>query len=264
MNSIFPSYAWKCRAKVGGFTLLEMVITLGIFVLLCASVFGILTGVLQGTASLQANQDHHDQIERLNAFLKKKLKDLPAESTVISYRRGEGEGLNQNGIIFGQDQQLTAIDAKQQANGYYMLRIANFDPSTMPPNVVASPTLIFETDVTNDTRVVWTPLIKDIAKIEWKFQQLNVTDWMDAWSDPGNTPNLIEFSIQQATSSRPTIMDFWLPRLLSAKNNTGGNNGNNNHNTNGIIGATNTVPVPRPPRQLPPGVSPNDPTLNDP
>jgi len=112
--------------KTAGFTLLEMVITLSIFILLAAAVFGIMTGVLQGASSLQDNQNRRDQIAALNAFLKKKLGEMPAGSALISYRRGDGEGLAQNGIILGQESLAVAIDAKVQANGYYTLRYATF------------------------------------------------------------------------------------------------------------------------------------------
>jgi type II secretory pathway pseudopilin PulG len=205
------------RKKKAGFTLLEVVITITIFVFLCAAVFTLLSGVLQGASSLQDNQNRRDQLERLNAFLDRKLKGLPAESTVISYRRGTGDGLAQNGIIVGHNQDLIALDAKIQANGYYTLRLAIFDPATLPKNMTISPTLFFETNVMDDTAVSWTPLIQDITQLAWKFQSLNATDWVDVWSDPSNTPNLIELSMQQAGDLQPSTMDFWLPQITAVQ-----------------------------------------------
>lgn len=211
------SSAYGRSQRKAGFTLLEVVITITIFIFLCAAVFGIMSGVLQGASSLQDNQGRRDQLERLNAFLEKKIKGLPAQSTVISYRRGQGEGLNQNGIILGYNQNLIAIDATIQANGYYTLRLATFDPATMPRNIAVSPTLLFETDLIQDTAISWTPLISDITQLSWKFQNLNATEWLDLWSDPSNPPNLVEFSIHQAGDLQTSTMDFWLPRMVAVQ-----------------------------------------------
>jgi prepilin-type N-terminal cleavage/methylation domain-containing protein len=214
--SLFSSSSVR-RKKNAGFTLLEVVITMIIFVLLCAAVFGLMSGVLQSASSLQDNQNHRDQLERLNAFLEKKLKGLPAQSAVISYQRGQGEGLTQSGIILGHDVNLIAIDAKIQANGYYTLRLATFDPATMPKNIAVSPTLLFETNVIQDTTISWTPLIRDITQLSWKFQNINATEWLDLWSDPSNPPNIVEFSIHQAGDLQTSTMDFWLPRMVAIR-----------------------------------------------
>lgn len=213
MRSSFPQ---RVRGeKGGGFTLLEMMITLAIFILLSAAVFEVISGVLQSASILQDNQNHRDQLAALNAFLNKQLRTLPAQSVLISYRRGAGEGLKQNGIIFGHDQILTAIDATLQANGYYTVRLATFDPSSMH-NSSAPPVIFFEADVCRTTSTVaWTPLIHDVKQIEWKFQILNSTEWLEMWSDSVNKPNLAEFSMQMAGDLHPAIMDFWIPQIES-------------------------------------------------
>ncbi len=202
--------------KTAGFTLLEMVITLSIFILLAAAVFGIMTGVLQGASSLQDNQNRRDQIAALNAFLKKKLGEMPAGSALISYRRGDGEGLAQNGIILGQESLAVAIDAKVQANGYYTLRYATFTGAGAN-NLVNWQ--LFEQAITNDDASInWSPLIRDIKAVSWKFQDLNITQWLDQWNNASAKPNLVEFSTQLAGDSQPVTMDFWLPRIDPVSN----------------------------------------------
>jgi prepilin-type N-terminal cleavage/methylation domain-containing protein len=201
------------RRKTRGFTLVEMVITMAIFILLSAAVFGIISCVLQTASTLQENQNRRDQLEALNAYLNNQLRAMPAGSVLISYRRGDGEGLVQNGIIWGQDKLLTALDAKLQSNGLYTLQLTAFDPR-MLPKFSPSPLLFFESLITqNDPGIIWTPLIHDIRSIGWKFQILNMTDWLDVWSDPGNKANLVEFTIEQAGDLQPSVIDFWLPHI---------------------------------------------------
>jgi prepilin-type N-terminal cleavage/methylation domain-containing protein len=198
--------------RMRGFTLLEMMITLAIFVLLAAAVFGLMTGVLQGASTLQDNSNRRDQIAALNAFLKKKLGEMPVASTLTSYQRGDGEGLVQNGIIFGAKNLATAIDAKAQANGYYALRLATFTTEAGPGQPQDARQALQRAVTTDDPTLAWTPLIGDIKTLDWKFQDFNVTQWVELWGS-STKPNLVEFSMQPAGDLQPTTMDFWLPKI---------------------------------------------------
>ena len=211
MNAFLPSPR-SSRRRIGGFTLIEMMITLAIFVLLAGAVFGLMTGVLQGTSTLQDNQDRRDQVAALNAFLKKKLSELPAASTIGSYQRGNGEGLTQNGIIFGTRNFAAVIDAKLQANGYYALRLTTFttEAGTDQPQDARQ---VLQLGVTaDDPTLTWTPLMGDIKTLDWKFLDFNSTVWVDLWSG-SNKPNLVEFSMQPAGDLQLTTMDFWVPKI---------------------------------------------------
>lgn len=191
------------RKDAGGFTLVEVIVTMVIFIILAAAVFGIITGVLQGVSTLQDNQVHRDQIQALNEFLKQRLSGLPARDFLISYRRNDGEGLAQNGIVISDNGNVTAIDAKLQPNGYYTLRIARY------PVEVAQ-----HFDITkDDTSITWTPLLRDVKTVQWKFQDLDTAQWLDQWSNTSTKPNLIEFSLQLAGDTKPVTVDFWLPRI---------------------------------------------------
>jgi hypothetical protein len=198
--------------STAGFTLLEMMITLAIFILLAAAVFGIMMGVLQGTSSLQDNQNHRDQIGALNAFLKKRLGEMPAAGTLVSYQRGDGEGLVQNGIIFGTVNLATAIDAKLQANGYYTLRLASFATDAAPNQPPDARQTLQQSVTTDDPTLIWTTLVTDIRNLDWKFLDFNQTVWVELWGSTSK-PNLVEFSMQPAGDLQPTTMDFWLPQI---------------------------------------------------
>ena len=196
------------------FTLVEMVITMAIFVLLAGAIFGIITGVLQSANVLQDNQNRRDEIMALQDFLKNELNAMPGKATLNTYRRGDGEGLPLNGIIFGTAGLLTAIDAKAQPNGLYTLRVATFSRSG--DNVVAAND--FNQAVTgDDDSLDWRDLIRDVRHIDWKFMALNTTQWLDDWSAVTATkPNLVEFSIQLAGETQPAVADLWIPPIVVA------------------------------------------------
>ena len=168
-------------------------------------------GVLQSTATLMDNQNRRDQISALNAYLKKQLTQMPVSSTVVSYQRGDGEGLVQNGVIMGTVNFATAIDATQQANGYYTLRMTTCSTASESQQQ-DSRQVLQQSVTTNDPSLVWTSLMKDVKTIDWKFLDFNQTVWVEVWSS-GTKPNLMEFDIQPAGDLLSTTMDFWLPKI---------------------------------------------------
>jgi prepilin-type N-terminal cleavage/methylation domain-containing protein len=206
--------------KKNGFTLLEMMITLAIFVLLVAAVFGLMTGTLSSASTLQDNQNRKDQTNALNAYLKKHLGELPVASTIVSYQRGDGDGLVQNGIIFGTVNFATVIDATVQPNGYYTLRLTTLSTgaSTSDAPLVDARQSLDQSVTTNDPTLVWTPLMTDLKTIDWKFLDFNQTQWVELWSS-GTKPNLVEFDLQPAGDLLGTTVDFWIPKIDPVSNN---------------------------------------------
>jgi len=202
-------------SKARGFTLLEMMITLAIFILLCAAIFGIVSGVLKGSSGLMDNQNRQDQITGLDAYLKNKLTRLPAQSFLMSYRRGTGDGLNQNGIVFGGNGGLVAIDATPQGNGHYVLRRGLVPLNGTIPSTGGIIGILPDGLTTDeDPSLNWIPLIQDVKTIEWKFQEPNDPQWEDSWKNASAKPNLVELTIQLAGDLQPTVMDFWIPPIV--------------------------------------------------
>jgi len=211
---LLASSSFNLRKK-RGFTLMEMMITMVIFVLLAAAAFGIMVGTLKSTAVLQDDQDHRDQMAALRAFLKKQMSDLGAQRFLVSYRRGNGEGLAQNGIAFGGLDGATVIDAKAQPNGYYQLRLGEIRMEGLSYINDAFTGFKLPSGVTSDNEagVQWAPLIRDVRRVDWKFMDANSGQWADDYFNLASPPDLMELSIQLAGDLRPTTMDFWFPHL---------------------------------------------------
>lgn len=198
------------RCGKAGFTLVEMIITMAIFILLSASVFGIVTGVLQTTSALQDNQTRKDQAVALTAFLQRKLGRLAAPDKLTSYQRGTGDGLVQNGIVFGNDDVVTVLDAKVQNNGYYTFRLAVLHGTTGNEDLLSKMTILVTQD---DPSLAWTTLMRDVQHIDWQFQDLNQPQWLDIWQNSAVRPVLVELSFQQAGDLQKVTTDFWIPRI---------------------------------------------------
>jgi len=213
MNSRIRTSSRPGRRR--GFTLLEMMVTLAIFMLLAAAVFGIIVQTLRSTSTLQDNQGHRDQMVALNAFLQRKFEALGSESFLVSYRRGNDEKLAQNGIAFGRVGDTSVIDAKPQVNGYYSIRLGRTkieDASFLNGGFVGFklPSGVLSDD---GGGVEWTSLLRDVRSIGWKFRETGSEQWVNEHPSPGTEPNLVELSVQLAGDLQPTTMDFWIPHI---------------------------------------------------
>ncbi len=197
------------RRGARGFTLIEMMITLVVFVLLAAMIYSIVLGVLKSSSILRDSQNRTDETTALQEFLKRELTQLPQAGVFTSYRRGTGEGLSQNGIIFGPAGSLTAVDTKIQANGLYTVRLAR-SGSDAPQTV----TVFGQAVSADDAGLNWTPLIRDVRSVAWKFLGFHDTHWTDAWTG-GSRPDVVELSLQIGGDLRPRVIDFWLPPLTA-------------------------------------------------
>jgi prepilin-type N-terminal cleavage/methylation domain-containing protein len=204
----------------GGFTLIEMIITLCVFVLLAAMVFSIFDATLESAGTLQDNQNRQDRVEALAAWLKQSLLALPANGTFVSYHR-EGRPFHVSGIIWGAGTDLQALDLQAQANGNYTLRLAACpQPDSSSPEYQFtdltgtagySPALArFQTQVFNDDSALpWRPLMRDLKSADWRFRGLNAIDWQDTFTM--GKPVLVQLRFLPPGTSSAIVDDFWIP-----------------------------------------------------
>jgi len=213
------------RGTRGGFTLIEVIITLSIFLLLAGAVFGIFTATLESVASLQDNQNQSDETQALGAYLKKSFLDVPAQGTIASFHR-DNAPFKVSGIIWGSGDDLRALDMQLQRNGYYTLRMTSYTPPAFPQGPALT---IFQRQVvTNDSTLLWRPLLRDVRTADWRFREPNSSIWEEQTSSA--RPSLAEFTIELAGANLGVTDDFWIPPTqpagnavaAAAANNTGG------------------------------------------
>jgi len=215
-----------------GFTLIEMIITLCIFVMLAGAVFGIFSATLQSVGSLQDNQNREDQSEALGAWLKQSFLALPADGVVLSLHR-DGAPFQVADVIWGDGGNMQVLDMHLQPNGNYTLRLATYSPASGQSDDASAAAKSFAaqtasnsslaagvlaSEVTNDNPTLeWRPLIRDLKSADWRFQLPNVNEWQNS------APNsrqvlLVELNFQIAGSLSAVTDDFWVPPLQPANN----------------------------------------------
>ena len=212
MNATFAPNRYR-TAPAGGFTLLEMMITLAIFILLAAAVFGMMTGVLQSTSSLQDNQNRRDQIVALNAFLKNKLgghaRRKHAQFLPARRRRGldaKRHHLRQHQLGHGDRRQGAAQRLLHPAPGHLC------DRGRARPAPGCATGSFSKRVTTDDPTLAWTPLITDSRRSTGN-SWISTSTALGRSLEQSTKPNLVEFSMQPAGDLQPTTMDFWVPKI---------------------------------------------------
>jgi len=212
------------RTRAGGFTLIEMIITLSVFLLLAAAIFGIFGATLQSASTLQENQNREDAVQALGAWLRQSLLEIPSGGVLVSYHRDD-QPFRVSGIIWGIDHNLRALDIQAQGNGNYLLRLANYREAddhlatafadSTGPTVSAEAVAHFKTQVLeNDSNLSWRTLLRDIKSANWRFRSTASTDWVDSSSE--GRPLLAELTLQSSGMIGSVVDDFWIPPLQPA------------------------------------------------
>jgi prepilin-type N-terminal cleavage/methylation domain-containing protein len=204
------------RSSCRGFTLIEMLITLSVFLLLAGAIFSIFGATLEGATTLQDDQNRSDQSEVLGAWLRQAFLALPAEGVLVSYHRDD-RPFHVSGVIWGTGDQLGALDLQPQANGNYALRYCT--PPTDQNLTLAGQTgttrysailIKFQGLVFNDDPSLnWRVLVRDLKSADWRFRAVNAVDWVD--TSTGGKPLLAELTFQLAGKADSVVEDFWIP-----------------------------------------------------
>jgi prepilin-type N-terminal cleavage/methylation domain-containing protein len=198
----------------GGFTLIEMIITLCVFLLLASAVFSLFDATLESASSLQDNQARSDQADAMGAWLKKVFSSMPPNAQIVSLRR-EGVPFDASDIVWGTAESLNALDLHLQNNGLYTLRFAASAASgSSLGNSNQGALAEFSRQVLNDEPALpWRDLMRDLKMADWRFRSQNNTDWVDV--APGDRQLLVQFSFQLAASRKVVVDDCWIPPVVA-------------------------------------------------
>ncbi|MEI9999925.1 MAG: hypothetical protein WDO13_12610 [Verrucomicrobiota bacterium] len=93
--------------------------------------------------------------------------------------RGQGEGLIQNGIIFGNTILPPRSTPRCRPNGYYSLRLATFQTDASADQPQDARQVLQTAVTTDDPTLSWTTLITDVKTLDWKFQDFDLGQWSE-------------------------------------------------------------------------------------
>ena len=202
-----------------GFTLLEIVIALAVFLIIMAGVFAIAKGSMELSSDLTQTQERAMTRQNFIEFLRTSFRRLPGEAEItLSLENQRGTYVPTINIFNGGDafspgpsqppEASVEMFAQQMAGDYMRvgLRILD-DQQTQAQRSGRAPR---RSGAGAADSIL--PLIDKVAQFEWKFYNPATQRWEENWKPPAR-PLFAELSLM-LDDAIPTRMVFWIPPIM--------------------------------------------------
>jgi len=198
------------RRKGGGFTLLEVVLSMGILALLAASVYAITS------ASIGASRTAMEQqltLRRLDAFLRvtrSAFLNLPSQGTVsLDLARGKG-GEPEPRLTLGKVQGLFGMPSL--GGGSLVLAAKPRSDGTRTMCMIRVPSSLNDRELEAALSSSGTPLLPKVRKPRWSFFQDGA--WKEEWPKGSPRPALVRLQLEMEEIASPVEAIFFLPPVV--------------------------------------------------
>ncbi len=208
------------RATRTGFTLMEMIVALSMFVLLITGIYSISQATLELTDSISLSQDRSLIRQNFIEFMRRSFRTLPGEAEVRLSVKQKGStyvptlNIVNGGSCFSPGVSLppdTSMDvyAEERPGGYLriMLRVLDAKQTQAMRNNQA-------VRYTRDQ--ITLPLLDNVSRFEWRFYNHTNNRWENNWRDP-RRPILAEMNLQLDDGFQSRSV-FWLPPVIPNPN----------------------------------------------
>lgn len=212
-----------------GFTLLEMVVALAVFVIIIAGVFSIAKGTMELSSDMTEAQERSMIRQNFIEFLRESFRRLPGEAEITM------EVTAQRGAYVPSIAVFNGGDAFSPGPAIPPDASVELYADEMPGGYLRVGLRLYDADETNQRRNnlgqgskrrkpgpndVVLPLIERVMKFEWKFYNAQSQKWETVWKSQDGRPMFAElqFALDDGQVGRSV---FWIPPIL--KHNPMGN-----------------------------------------
>ncbi len=202
------------------FTLMEMVIAMGVLGLLMAGIFGVAKSTMELSSDLASSQERAMLRQNLIDYLRRSFRSLPGNAEIrLQNRSVSGTYIPSLTIVNGGNsfspgdalppETGLELTAEQRPGGYLrvLLRFLD-DQQTLAlrsgQNMRASK---------NDSPLT---LMDQVSQFEWKFYDPNTQRWENTWKDP-RRPLMAEMVVQLDDGKSMRAV-FWIPPVVPIQN----------------------------------------------
>lgn len=199
---------WRASPE-WGFTLIEVVVSMGILALLAASVYAIVGSTIG--ASREA-LDQQLQLRRVDAFLRvtrDAFLNLPAEGTVAYEAAKSPGGQTEQRLLLGKARGIFGIPslgggslvlaARPRSDGTRTFTLIRVPPNIQPleqERVLSGPGI---------------PLLPGVVKPRWSF--FTDGNWSEEWPQGSPRPSLVRLQFQMDALPDPVDAIFFVPNV---------------------------------------------------
>ena len=193
-----------------GFTLFEMVVVVGIFVLLAGGIYATVNAAVRATATLT---EENLQVQRLNAFValvRRTFHNLPATAQFSGgIREDTGDGFPE--IVLRDAPGVFAWGMGGPTAGTVLLTARPRLGGGREIALMLLPGSLGEMERRDAIdKGAWLRLLPDLREVQWRFYDEAQQDWVDTWPE-GTRPPLVELNLSLLGEDVPRKYVFWLP-----------------------------------------------------
>jgi len=193
-----------------GFTLFEMVVVVGIFVLLAGGIYATVNAAVRATATLT---EENLQVQRLNAFValvRRTFHNLPATAQFSGgIREDTGDGFPE--IVLRDAPGVFAWGMGGSTAGTVLLTARPRLGGGREIALMLLPGSLGEMERRDAIdKGAWLRLLPDLREVQWRFYDESQQDWVDTWPE-GTRPPLVELNLSLLGEDVPRKYVFWLP-----------------------------------------------------
>jgi prepilin-type N-terminal cleavage/methylation domain-containing protein len=202
-----------------GFTLLEIIIALSVFLIVMAGVFAIAKGSMELSADLTSTQERAMTRQNFIEFLRASFRRLPGEAELtLTLENQRGTYVPTLNVYNGGDAFSTGpslppessveLFAQQMAGDYLRVGLRVLDDQQTQQQRSGRG---FRRSGAGAGDAIL-PLIDKVAKFEWKFYNPATQRWEENWKPPAR-PLFAELSFM-LDDGIPSRMVFWIPPVM--------------------------------------------------
>lgn len=186
-----------------GFTLLEIMLAMAIFMMMCTALFAIINTSVRAASSLEKNQNRSQQISGFIDLCQQSFRTLPASATIMSETREDGG-------------QFVRVLTFENAPNAFNWGDPNFSPG--PTTLSPRPQVggLFSLAISHqsqDGEGKWLNLVNNVRDLSWRFLDSRSGAWANEWKDTSFRPALIEMTLSLAEDEKPIKYTFWVPPI---------------------------------------------------
>lgn len=194
--------------KAGGFSLVEVLLALSIFMLLAGGIYAAVSVTIDASAAVAEARVQSERLDGMERLLRETFLTLPGDSTTEVRRRGEALDMqispSPSWTLFsrGAGEQGLAFSVQPQVNGRGTLAVANFAVHPSPQRVEAEL-----------SAASWISLLPDLQNVRWRLAGTKSGGrWQETWEAGNGRPALVNLEFQLADGT-PVSWFFKVPAI---------------------------------------------------
>ncbi len=208
------------RSQLPAFTLLEMIIAMGVLAMLLAGIFSVAKSTMELSGDLAASQERAMMKQNFIDFLRRSFRGMPGGAEIRLDNRSIGGTylpsltVVNGGASFSPAEALppdTAIEltAEQRPGGYLRVLLRVLDDQQ-------TQALRTGQRVRPSQKEATLPLMDQVSRFEWKFYDPYTGRWENLWKE-ARRPLMAELNVQ-LDDGQPLRAVFWIPPVASPQN----------------------------------------------